>query len=358
LGTQEAAEPVVKSFAPLTGKFIFAVRRRILLIRIAESIAVATAIASAAGLALLPLAWWRGQSALPMALGLFLLGILCGLSWGISRRPTVLQAAVEADRQLDLDDLLGTIVQLAGSVAESKWRESLAAFAENQCRSLKLKSSAVIVSRLGLRAWAGVGILGALLLTFAALTARPGDVTAASSSALAYVPADSSQPPDAAPTNVAEVPAPTAARPPGPGGTDDDSNRGFPENRPDDSTGGSSARQNPQSHSSGISSSPGNGVAVTAAPKPSAEWPQSHNVGGDISHTGRVAPGAGRSDSGASAPGDTNATIAASAAGGAHPAPWTTSGWPADAAAAQNSINTGRVPDADADLVRDYFRRE
>jgi hypothetical protein len=350
----------------LTGKFIFAVRRRILLIRIAESVAVATAIASAAGLALVPLAWWRGQSALPIVWALFLLGILCGLIWGISRRPTILQAAVEADRQLNLDDLLGTIVQMAGSGgggkafrAESAWRESVAAFAENQCRTLKLNPSAVIVSRLGLRAWAGVGILGALLVTFAALTARPGDVTAASSSALAYVPADSSQAPDAAATNITGEPALTAARPPGPGGADDDSNRGFPQNRSDDSTGGAIPRQNPQSHSlSGTSSSPGNGVAVTPTPRPSPEWPQAHNASGDISHAGGVAAGSGRSDRGASAAGDTNSTVAASASATAHPAPWTTPGWPADAAAAENSINSGRVPDADADLVRDYFQRD
>ncbi|MGA2443271.1 MAG: hypothetical protein ABSH08_20150 [Tepidisphaeraceae bacterium] len=349
----------MKPFAPLTGKFISAVRRRILLMRIAESIAVATAIASAAGLALLPLAWWRGQSALPMASALFLLGLLCGLIRGISRRPTVLQAAVEADRQLDLHELLGTILQLAASPAESAWRESVADFAENQCRLLKLKPSAVIVSRLGLRAWAGVGILGALLLTSAALTARPANVTAASSSALAYVPANSSQPPDAAPTNIYEEPARTAARPPGPGGTDDDSNRAFPHNRPDDSTGGSVPRQNPQSHSStGISSTPGSGLAVTASPKLSPEWPQTHNVSGDPSHAGRVAAGTGQSDPRASAPGDTNSTIAASASATANPAPWTTPAWPADAAAAENSITAGRVPNADADLVRDYFQRD
>jgi hypothetical protein len=342
----------------LTAKFILAVRRRILLIRIAESIAVATAITCASGLALVPLAWWRGQTAWPMAWALILLGLFCGLIRGISRRPTVLQAAVEADRQLDLEDLLGTIVQLAGSGGEPAWRESLAAVAENQCRSLQLKPSSVIVSRLGLRAWAGVGILGALLLSFAALTARPGDVTAASSSALAYVPADSIQPADAAPENIHEQPILTTARPPGPGGIDDDSNRAFPQNRPDDSTGGAMPRQNTQSHSStGTSSSPGNGLAVTAPPRFSPQSPQINNVGGEPTHIGRVAAGAGRSDARATAPGDTNSKLAASESPGANPAPWTTSGWPADAAEAENSITAGRVPDADADLVRDYFQR-
>jgi hypothetical protein len=346
----------VKPFAPVTGKFISAVRRRILLIRIAESIAVATAIASAAGLALLPLAWWRGQGALPMAWALLLLGLLCGLFWGISRRPTRLQAAVEADRQLGLDDLLGTILQLGPSGAESAWRQSLAAFAENRCRALK--PSVVIVSRLGLRAWAGVGILGGLLLTCAALTARPSDVTAASSSALAYVPANSSQSPDAVQTNLNEEPVATA-RPPGPGGTDDDSHRAFPQIRPDDSTGGAIPGQNPQSHSSNATgSSPGTGAAVTPSVKSSAPWPQSQDFSGDISRSGRTTAGGGRSDRNASAPGDTNSTIAPSASAAVHPPPWITTAWPADAAAAEDAISAGRVPDADADLVRDYFRRE
>jgi hypothetical protein len=38
--------------------------------------------------------------------------------------------------------------------------------------------------------------------------------------------------------------------------------------------------------------------------------------------------------------------------------PWTSNDWPADTAAAQAAINSAHVPDSDADLVRDYFRRD
>ena len=104
------------------------------------------------------------------------------------------------------------------------------------------------------------------------------------------------------------------ARPPGPGGGDDDSNRAFPQNRPDDSTGGSIPQQNPPSHSSmGTNSSPGNGIAVTRSPMRSTESPQTHKVSGNPSHAGRVAAGTGQSDALPSTPGDTNSTIAASA---------------------------------------------
>ncbi len=84
---EKATQPAVNSFAPVTGKFISAVWRRIVLIRIAESIAIAIAIASAAGLTLIPILWWQGQSALPLAFALLLLGAISGLIWGISRRP-------------------------------------------------------------------------------------------------------------------------------------------------------------------------------------------------------------------------------------------------------------------------------
>ena len=177
--------------APVAGRFIAAVRRRILVVRIAESIAVSVTVASAAGLTLLPILWWRGQSAVPLAEALLAAGCFFGLIWGVSRRPSRLQAAIEADTQLGLHDLLGTVILLDKSQSGLAWQATIAAFADDRCRSLS--PSAIIVNRIGLRGWAGVGILGALLLTFALLTARPANVTAASSLP-GVVPADSSAP--------------------------------------------------------------------------------------------------------------------------------------------------------------------
>jgi hypothetical protein len=342
----------VNSYAPVTGKFISAVWRRIVLVRTAESIAIATAIASAAGLALTPILWWRGQSALSLALAMLLLGGMSGLVWGISRRPTRFQAAVEADRQLDLHDLLGTVHLLSHeSAADDAWREAIAFISDNRCRSLS--PSAVMVNRLGLRAWGGVGILGALLITMGLFTGRPIDVSAAASSP----ESNASALPQSIQTSVALQSPQLAARPPGTGGTDNISNRDTEQNQSDDANHDSSSPPNAaQSHSTaGSDSSVGGGAAMTHSTQPPLEMPTSSSVDIAITHPGQTA--SGQSDSHANIPGDSNSATASERANHQTP-PWTSNQRSKDSAAAQAAINSGQVPDSDADLVRDYFRRD
>jgi hypothetical protein len=344
----------VNSYAPVTGKFISAVWRRIVLVRIAESIAIATAVASLAGLALTPILWWRGESALPMALAMLLLGGISGLVWGISRRPTRFQAAVEADRQLNLHDLLGTVHLLSrDSATNDVWKETIAFISDNRCRTLR--PSAVVVNRLGLRAWGGVGILGALLLTMGLFTARPISVNAASSSSESnsIVSPQNIQPPVALTNQSSQV----ATRPPGTGGTDDISNRGAEQNQSADTSHDSLSPPNAaQNHSTaGSDSSAGGGAAITHSAQPPLEMPTSSSADIAITHPGQIA--SGQSDSHANIPGDSNSATASENANHQTP-PWTSNLWPKDSAAAQTAINTGHVPDSDADLVRDYFRRD
>jgi uncharacterized membrane protein YgcG len=348
----------VNSYAPATRKFIAAVWRRILVVRIVESIAVATAIAAAAGLALMPILWWRGQSGLPLAFAMLLLGASCGLIWGISRRPTRFGAAVEADRQLNLHDLLGTVYQLSrnAGATDDAWRNSIALVSDGRCRSLR--PSAVVVNRLGLRAWGGIGVLGSLLLTLGLFTARPIEVTAASSPESNPLNAQQNIQPSIALANQASR---RIARPPGPGGTDDISQRGFPEDRPVDSKGDSiartrAARTNSVSNNGG---STGGGAAVShqsAIPHQSAAL-QDFSENALHSTSGPIAAGAGQGESHANLPGDSAGTTAASNSR-SHTPPWTASQWSGDSAAAQGAISAGQVPDTDADLVRDYFQRD
>jgi hypothetical protein len=334
----------VKDIAPETGKFIAAVRRRIALSRVGASIAIGIGGASSAGLALMPIFWWRGESALGMVIGLLGLGAIFGTIWGISRRPTRLEAAVEADRQLGLHDLFGTI-ELLGSTDQSEWGLALAAFAELRCRSLR--PSDVIVNRIGLRRWAGVGILGGLLLTFALFSARPENSAAAAPSALS----DSMQQnEDSGITGGSEA---AAERPPGPGGTDE-SNRRFARDRADDSDGDAAPRGNELSHASGMNASVGSGSALTQTNSRGAQQ-EFRDGEGDHSHAGDVAAGQGESDLNAGAAGRTDSKIAASTTPKSHVAPWTSAVWAADA---QKAINAGEVPDDDSDLVRDYFKRD
>jgi hypothetical protein len=343
----------VNSYAPVTGKFISAVWRRIILVRIAESIAISISVASAAGFALIPILWWQRQSALPLAFAMLLLGAISGLIWGISRRPTRFQAALEADRQLNLHDLLGTIYLLTDRPPDP-WQESLAIISDTQCRSLR--PSSVIVNRLGLRAWTGVGILGALLITTALFTARPINTIAAAIATESNNPASpqSAQSPIAFTNQNQQI----ISRPPGTGGTDDISNRTAEQNQPNDSHSDSSSQSKPdQTHSTmATNSAAGGGVAITHPIQPPLESPTPvTDAGAPLSHTGQS--NAGPADAHAITSGNSRSVTATEKPNRPSP-PWTSNDWPADTAAAQAAINSGHVPDAAADLVRDYFRRD
>lgn len=343
-------------YAPVTRQFISAVWRRILLIRIVESIAIATAVSAAAGLALMPILWWRGQSGLPLALALLILGATCGLVRGLSRLPTRFQAAALADRQLNLHDLLGTVYLLA-DLASDPWRESVGFISDSRCRSLR--PSAVVVNRLGLRAWGGVGILGALLITLGLFTARPIDVSAATSSSESNPLAGPrmNQPPVA----VADQATPRAARPPGPGGTDDISNRGFEQDRPDDSQADALSKTDSAHNQSASAddSAAGGGATVTRSHESPHQPPPIVDAANNLSHSGPAAAGAAQSDASAHSPGDFGAASASPSQNINPPAPpWQADQWPSDVAAAQRDLAAGRVPDSDADLVRDYFQRD
>ena len=345
------------SYAPDTRKFISAVWRRIVVVRIAESIAIATAAASAAGLALIPILWLRGQSALPLALAMLLLGGISGGVWGISRRPTRFQAAVEADRQLNLQDLLGTVHLLSReNAAGDPWRDAIACVSDDRCRCLR--PSAVVVNRLGLRAWGGVGILGALLITTGLFTARPPSVSAAAPSQESSATAS---PQSIQSSNSPAIQSPQFdARPPGPGGNDEISNRGAEQDQPDDSHRDSSPQSNlAQTHSAaGADSSTGGGAARTHSPQPPLDSPAIRDAGAALPQSGQATPAtAGQSDSRAKTPGDSNAVTATESANHQSP-PWSSNQWSEDSAAAQAAISAGRVPDSDADLVRDYFSRD
>ena len=168
----------MKSAAPITHGLIDAVHRRIVVLRVLESIALGCAAAAVAGLLLLPIIWWRGRSPLGMAEMLLGLGAICGLIRGLAARPTPLDAAAEADRQLDLHDLLGTVLLLCrggdDDLTTPQWCASLLAISETRCRDLR--ASTVIINRLGLRTWGGIGVLVGGLLTLSLLCAQPPDV--------------------------------------------------------------------------------------------------------------------------------------------------------------------------------------
>jgi hypothetical protein len=347
----------MNAIAPVTHALIDAVRRRITVLRIAESIATGCAMASVAGLALVPMLWSRGQSGLTMAEALLGLGCGCGLIWGFAARPTRLDAAAEADRQLGMDDLLGTVLLVCrdADLTATQWRQTLLAISEARCR--RLRASAVIVNRLGMRMWGGIGVLVAGMLTLGLFSAQPPDLRASARLDLNTPSYETAQ---SAAQAADDHPAAVTSRPPGGGGADQDDNRNFAMDQASvDSSEPSLAAGQPNGNAR-----PGNGdrgeglgTARTNARSRLAFGPDGSRDAVGAS-AGPTAAGTGQPDAAAKGTGPSGDSVSPAAPAQRPAPPWQAPQWSADGAEAHDQIRSGRVPDSAADLVRDYFQRD
>src|SRR5947209_3912906 len=83
---------------------------------------------------ILLIAWIFARPALPAVGATLLLGIICGLATGWWRRPSKLDSAIEADRQLNLADLLST-AWLHGRSPRDPWVQTVLNIADARCRN-------------------------------------------------------------------------------------------------------------------------------------------------------------------------------------------------------------------------------
>ncbi len=153
-------------------RFVRTLHRRLVVVRAAEAAGLGALAGCGAAVLLIPLLVWRGQPPMLPAAAMVLLGAAGGLMWSLSRRPSRLDAAMEADRQLDLADLLGTAISAGGGrTSNDPWQRTVVALAEARCR--RHKPSEVLLNRFGARAWGGIGLAAALVFTLAALPGFP-----------------------------------------------------------------------------------------------------------------------------------------------------------------------------------------
>jgi hypothetical protein len=356
-------------------RFMRALHRRFVLLRVAERVGVGILIASGAAACLLPLAWWRGVASLPIVLFVLGAGAAIGLIAGIVRRPTRMDAAAQADRQLKLADLLGTAVMIRRRRTPQPWDATVIASANERCR--RLSPSSVILYRWGARAWGGV-LLGACLVLVLSLTITqpaptqaevavvdpfggqsvdgvrraqsPGPIRAASSNGgnRTVSPHAQQQPRDADPSSAHSPTSLTASA--------------------------SSANASAASAARGNSADPfGGGAGSRSTPGPGvpSSVPQD-----DMRPTANEAPGNSATPrkggaGGAGEAGDGPVGLAGGAPGGeasghhatAAPAPappWRTSSWPAQQQQQLDQTLRSRSGEYDAyqDLIRAYFERE
>jgi len=332
---------------PNTGKFLEAVRRRITLIRLLESVGISCAVASGLGAVLVCAIGWRGESGAAAAAAMLGLGIFSGLVWGMMRIPTLPVAAAEADRQLGLSELLGTILR-CDSTGDS-WAQAVAAMAEDRCKNLR--PAELIIARLGLRSWGGVGLSAALLMTLALLTARPADLRAESqipeisSSAIAIA----DLPIPIVPT---QLPPVIPSRPAVPGAADAGFDRPIESQQPADSSSSAPSADNRAEFQAASYSGAGDGLSIT----PGSHWHLEANssASSDAPGFGPASAG-GQSNSHAATSGHVVGDSTSAGPSVRHAPVWHSAG---GAVATGRMPTNGHVPDWAADLVQDYFQRD
>ena len=342
-------------------RFVSALHRRLLVVRAAEATGLGALAGCAVGLVLIPPLLWRGADAMTPALGTIGLGALTGLAWALTRRPTWLQAAAEADRQLQLADLLGTALTVRKRSRESDrdleagpWLQSVLAVADETCR--RHTPSEVILHRLNARAWGGIAVAAALVTSLAALTTQQPTARAAASGARnpAYTGNDPSRLPERAHEIDATQPGGESARSQG---TGPDSGEPRGAGSLPDSPPAASPSENPSKTTATGDSGAGGGTGRARTPRgDDARIP----LAPSSAHSNGKQPAGGFGAAATQSSGDGAAyqgTVAAAAGGAAPAPPWKSPGWSDDARRAHEAIDAGRVPDARRDLVREYFER-
>ena len=311
--------------------------------------------ACAAALPLVIILLWRGMPAMGIVVVALSVGAAAGVVRAIIVRPTAIAAAIEADRQLGWADLLSSAMMVRSAAPADPWAAAVRAEADARCRAVS--PSAVILHRLGARAWGGIGLAAALVLalgivpTFVAPTLadqqqnvirNPLDAFSEGPEAprsrtgrVAHRTHTQEEPQDdrASRMNGVEQPPPTA-------GQRDASADGNaqPSNDATDPSGrgtGASQSKNPNSANhlltaSGTQAHPpaGGTHAAAGSGQASSQTPSGLDASGES---------AGRSEASQSAP------------------PWATSHWAADSQRADAAVESGRIPDSYRDVIRAYF---
>lgn len=324
-----------------------------MILRIVESIGLGCVAACGVGLIIVPILLYRGEPANALIFTLLSVGGICGLVWGIYRRPSALTAAIEADRQLDWADLLASAWCVSRRPSDAAFSAAVLSLAEQKCAATS--PSRIILNRLGARAWGGIGLATALLLTLGLISVNPMESQAASEElSPARRPLSARLLPQAGPPGVDASDAPPASAFP----HDQDHSDERPLD-PHQNQSQASSTESGKNHSDNSAANP-NGVGAGSGrtnqadaghtATPAATDSQRNNA------TGNAGGGVGQSATGQGAKGSSGASASEVAAHRDVP-PWQSNRWPEAQSQALHAVESGEVPAAYQELVRQYFSR-
>jgi hypothetical protein len=281
-------------------------------------------------------------------------GGVAGAMSSLLRRPSLIQVAVEVDRQLGLEELLSTSLLIGDSASPA----TMAVQAAGESCAAGLSRSALNFRRIGARGWSSVGLSLALVLTLAAFgtgstalhgaTLHPAENQSIASKmlvaeqplidlSLAYRRVPGSQDPDdshSSRSGQAETPLPQKEnQTEAPRSSERPSAQGIA------GQGAGMSQNTLKQEDAALHTVPADAVV----PRPSE---RGHLASGPGVSTGDTPPATG-----------THNTASASSAGGSPVTspPWQSSAWPKQVETAQRSLSAGEVPASYADLIRNYF---
>lgn len=336
-------------------RFVRRIHRRWVMLRALEAAGAGAAVGSAAALALVPVLLWRNQPAVGVAVMLMAVTGAAGLLFALLRRPSFLSAAIEADRQLDLHDLLATALGARGET--DPWSNAVVTQAQRRCQTLS--PDAIVLNRLGVRAWSGIGLTAAMVMTLSLLSTHPESLSASSHRA-SFQDEDAERSAPHAPTAHSGDDQPTGPadrlgsgsqpRRRGPEGNDSalaGISSGDNGSGSTDDTG--SGLGDAETDDPAILVSPGDPSRPNGSPRPEAT-PSS--PAGDLNGLTAAGGGAAQLAEGGRTPSE---GLASEHGGRVAVAPWTSGAWGQARAEAEQALNSGRVPDGYRELVRGYF---
>lgn len=350
-------------------QFVRRLHRRQVALRVAERAGLGLLSGCAAAVVLVPVLLWRGQDAWGVAAAALSLGALAGVGWGVARRPNALAAAAEADRQLGTADLLSTAWALRGTLATKSdgpdgwrdaWRRAVLAQAAERCAALS--PSRVLLRRFGGRAWGGIALAVALVVTLASFSSGP---LRAHSPGRQFADARSQLPPPAPRPILQMAPDGSTQQRRAEQNPGDERERGqtaLPAEEPDATEPDSVATESPsdtlrQAAASGAGDGAGRTVPEESDPTNRDAAPMPDEVRHREPGSARASGGAGRAARDPAGTDDrAGGTLAEAEATPAAP-PWQHGSWDAAVQSASEAIRAGRISDEHRDLVRGYFAR-
>jgi hypothetical protein len=322
-----------------------AVYRRWLIVHLFEQIGQGMLLGSALAIALLLLAVWQVMPTLPILLFSGVFGLFVGLVLSLYRKPTRLAAAVEADRQLRLDDLLTSAIYTSDRT-DADFNAIVKTMADARCA--RHSPSEVMLRRFGIRSWSGIALAMSIAVTLAVIPLQPSRSQAVDAN-LSVLSASTTPPAQTSQVDREFVPVvnnPTS---------DSASNTAMSSEISDTNPASNSQpAQSPAASAGRNASGTGGGKSETAS-TPGRDLPPGAAVGRTTGQTGTAASGATTADRQ-----NANANSPTSSAGASAKPTSPVPNWSGDAKA--NSPDTGssttdRIPAEDRDLVRDFFRR-